>query len=91
MGGLLTTVGPLIIFFAIFYLLLIRPQQKRQKKVREMQSALAKGDHIVTIGGLHGTVDVIEDDKVTIKCHGTTKLTFDRASIRDTVSNTEAE
>jgi len=91
MGGLLTTVGPLVIFFAIFYLLLIRPQQKRQKKVREMQSALQKGSHVVTIGGLPGTVDVIEDDKVTIKCHGTTKLTFDRASIRETINEKDGE
>lgn len=88
--GWISTVGPLIIFFAIFYLLLIRPQQRRQKKVREMQSALAKGDKVVTIGGLHGVVDVIEDDTVTIKCNGNTKLTFDRSSVRDSVERTNS-
>lgn len=42
--------------FVIFYFLLIRPQQKRQKKVKEMQSDLKKGDSVITIGGFHGTV-----------------------------------
>ncbi|GGE42832.1 preprotein translocase subunit YajC [Pullulanibacillus camelliae] len=73
----------LVIFFAIFYFLLIRPQQKRQKKTQEMQSGLEKGDKIATIGGLHGIVEVIEDNQVTIKCHGNTKLTFDRSAIRE--------
>ncbi|MFC7393214.1 preprotein translocase subunit YajC [Scopulibacillus cellulosilyticus] len=82
-SSFLTTIGPLIIFFVIFYFLLIRPQQKRQKKTREMQTSLQKGDKIVTIGGIHGTVDAIDDEKVTIKCHNTTKITFDRAAVRD--------
>lgn len=91
-SGFLTTIGPLIIFFVIFYFLLIRPQQKRQKKTRNMQAELKKGDHIVTIGGLHGIVDVIEDQTVTVKSHNTTKLTFDRAAIRDiTVSEKQAQ
>ncbi|MBM7644697.1 preprotein translocase subunit YajC [Scopulibacillus daqui] len=82
-GNFLATIGPLIIFFVIFYFLLIRPQQKRQKQTREMQANLQKGDKIITIGGIHGTIDVIDDEKVTIKCHNTTKITFDRAAIRD--------
>ncbi|TCP32260.1 protein translocase subunit yajC [Scopulibacillus darangshiensis] len=86
----LTTIGPLIIFFVIFYFLLIRPQQKRQKKTREMQSSLKKGDKIVTIGGLHGIVDTIDDQSVTMKCH-TSKLTFDRAAIRDVVEQTQVK
>jgi preprotein translocase subunit YajC len=73
----------LVLFFVVFYFLLIRPQQKRQKKTAEMQAGISKGDKIVTIGGLHGTVEAIEDNKITIKCHGTSKLTFDRAAVRD--------
>lgn len=45
----------IVAMFAIFYFLLIRPQQKRQKAVAQMQNELAKGDAIITIGGLHGT------------------------------------
>ena len=47
--------------FVLFYFLLIRPQQKRQKAVKQMQSSLKKGDKVVTIGGLHGTVDSIDE------------------------------
>lgn len=47
----------IVAMFAIFYFLLIRPQQKRQKAVAQMQSELAKGDAIVTIGGLHASMD----------------------------------
>ncbi|TLS39270.1 preprotein translocase subunit YajC [Pseudalkalibacillus caeni] len=74
---------PLLLMFAIFYFLLIRPQQKRQKKTREMQSNLQKGDKVVTIGGIHGTIDVIEEATVVIRSTDGSKLTFDRAAIRD--------
>ncbi|MCM3599449.1 MULTISPECIES: preprotein translocase subunit YajC [Robertmurraya] len=83
MEGLLGTLGPLILMFALFYFLLIRPQQKRQKAVSQMQSDLKKGDKIVTIGGLHGTVDALDEGKVVIKCGDGSRLTYDRAAIRE--------
>jgi preprotein translocase subunit YajC len=83
MEGLLGTVGPLILMFVLFYFLLIRPQQKRTKNVQQMQSNLKKGDRVVTIGGLHGFVDAIDEDTVTIKCGDGSRLTYDRAAIRD--------
>jgi len=82
---LLTSVGPLILMFAIFYFLLIRPQQKQQKKVREMQESLSKGDKVVTIGGMHGIVDSIDEEKVIIKAGDGSRLTFDRRAVRDVV------
>jgi preprotein translocase subunit YajC len=85
MQGLLGTAGPLILMFVLFYFLLIRPQQKRQKGVQQMQTNLKKGDKIVTIGGLHGFVDAIDEDKVVIKCGDGSRLTYDRAAIRDVV------
>ncbi len=84
---LLGTVGPLVAMFAIFYFLLIRPQQKRQKKTREMQSDLKKGDKVVTIGGLHGIVDAIDEGTIVIKAGENARLTYDRAAIRDVVSS----
>ncbi|OFH64432.1 preprotein translocase subunit YajC [Listeria monocytogenes] len=80
MGGIVTFI-PIILMIVLFYFLLIRPQQKRQKEVQNMQSSLAKGDKIITIGGLHGIVEVIEDGTVILKC-GNSKLTFDRNAIR---------
>jgi preprotein translocase subunit YajC len=77
------TLGPLLLMFVIFYFLLIRPQQKRQKAVQTMQNNLSKGDKIVTIGGLHGVVDSIDDGKIVIKCGDGSRLTYDRAAVRE--------
>lgn len=63
--GTLGTIVPIILMFAVLYFLLIRPQQKQQKAVRQMQEELKKGDSVVTIGGLHGTVDSIDESKGT--------------------------
>ena len=82
---MLGTVLPLVLMFAIFYFLLIRPQQKQQKAVREMQNSLTKGDKIVTIGGLHGILDSIDENKIVVKVGDGTRLTFDRKSIREVV------
>ena len=79
----LVTLAPLLIMFVLFYFLLIRPQQKRQKAVATMQSELQKGDRIVTIGGLHGIVDAIDENKIVIKCGDGSRLTYDRGAIRE--------
>ncbi|KAB2495624.1 preprotein translocase subunit YajC [Priestia endophytica] len=80
---ILNTIWPLLLMFVIFYFLLIRPQQKRQKAVQNMQSELKKGDRIVTIGGLHGSIDAIDENKIVVKSLDGSKLTFDRQAIRE--------
>lgn len=87
----ITTLIPLILMFVLFYFLLIRPQQKRQKSVQQMQSALKKGDKIVTIGGLHGIIDSIDDNKVVIRCGDGSRLTFDRNAIREVTESKEVK
>ena len=84
---MLTSIGPLILMFAIFYFLLIRPQQKKQKAIRQMQADLKKGDKVVTIGGLHGIVDAIDEGTIVIKSGDGSRLTYDRAAVRDVVAN----
>jgi preprotein translocase subunit YajC len=81
--GSLTQILPLILMFVLFYFLLIRPQQKRQKTTQNMQSSLKKGDKVATIGGMHGTIDAIDELQIVIKSPDGTKLTFDRAAIRE--------
>jgi preprotein translocase subunit YajC len=83
MQDLLGTLGPLILMFTLFYFLLIRPQQKKQKAVKNMQSELSKGDKVVTIGGLHGKVDSLNEDTVVILCGDGSRLTYDRNAIRE--------
>ena len=80
---------PFVLMFAVFYFLLIRPQQKRQKQRNEMLNNLKKGDKVVTIGGLHGTIAELTDDTVVLRVNDVTKLTFNRAAI-DTVKNPES-
>ena len=58
---------PLIFMFAIFYFLLIRPQQKKQKVHAEMVKNLKKGDRVVTSGGILGTVQSLQDDYVVLR------------------------
>ncbi len=58
---------PFIMIFVIFYLLLIRPQQKRKREHEVMLKAIAKGDQVVTAGGLHGKVVGTSDDTLTLE------------------------
>ncbi|KUP05842.1 preprotein translocase subunit YajC [Bacillus coahuilensis m2-6] len=82
----LINLAPFLVMLLVFYFLLIRPQQKRQKAVQQMQSNLQKGDHVITIGGLHGKVDVIDEATVVIVSTDGSKLTFDRNAIREVKS-----
>ena len=61
---------PLILMIAIFYFLLIRPQQKKQKQLEKMIKAIEKGDSVVTSGGLHGKVTGVTDDVLTLDIGG---------------------
>ncbi|WP_152398583.1 preprotein translocase subunit YajC [Paenibacillus cellulositrophicus] len=90
-GGIVGLILPLVLMFAIFYFLLIRPQQKKQKTRTSMLSSLKKGDKVVTIGGLHGTIMEITDDIVVLRVNDVTKLTFDRGSISHAVSSSSGE
>lgn len=58
---------PIILMFVILYFLMIRPQMKRQKEHRNMVSALAKGDEIITTGGLLGKVNKVSDSYITVE------------------------
>jgi preprotein translocase subunit YajC len=80
---------PIIIMFVIFYFLLIRPQQKRQKQRNAMLAALKKGDKVVTIGGMHGTIQDLSDDTVTLRIAHNVHVTFDRGAINNVVSASE--
>lgn len=72
---------PILIMFVAMWFILIRPAQKRQKATAQMQGGLKRGDKVVTIGGLHGQVDAIEDSAVVIIVDGNTRLKFERQAI----------
>lgn len=66
-GGLIGMMAPMLIVFAIFYFLMIRPQQQQQKKHKAMIEAIKKGDEVITRGGMIGTIYGIADNVVTLE------------------------
>lgn len=71
----------LVLIFGIFYLLSVRPRQKRQKEVQEMTSQLRKGDKVITIGGIYGEIESISQDSVVLKVESGATIRVARTSI----------
>jgi preprotein translocase subunit YajC len=80
-GGSFGAFIPLILMFAIFYFLLIRPQQKKAKAHKQMLSSVRKGDKIVSSGGLHGLVTGVTDDVITMEIAPKVRVKISRGSI----------
>ncbi len=86
----LTSLLPLVLIFVVFYLLLIRPQQKKMKQHREMVAALRRGDRVVTGGGLVGTVTkVVSDTELQVEVAEGVKVRVVRATISEVLAKTE--
>lgn len=85
-GGGLGAFVPLILMFAIFYFLLIRPQQKKAKAHKAMLSAVKKGDRVVTSGGLHGVVTGMTDELVTMEIAPKVRVKVSRGAIAGVAS-----
>jgi preprotein translocase subunit YajC len=79
--GSLMTFLPFIAMIAIFYFLIKRPQNKKQKETQRMLSALKKGDRVVTIGGIHGTIQSVKEQSVIVKVDDSVKIEFSRSAI----------
>lgn len=78
MVTMLITFGLIIL---IFYFLVIRPQNKKQKETKAMLSAIKKGDRVSTAGGMRGTVTAVKDQTVTLKVDTDTKIEFNKSAI----------
>ena len=79
-GGLVSFM-PLILIFGIFYFLLIRPQQKKQQKHRDLLGNLKRGDKIITTGGIYGTIEGLTDTTLQIKIANQVKVKVSRSAI----------
>jgi preprotein translocase subunit YajC len=84
-GGGLASMLPFVLIIAIFYLFIIRPQNKKQKETQKMIAGAQKGDKIVTIGGIHGTISSTDEKTVVIKVDDNTKLKINRSAIGSVV------
>lgn len=77
----LTSFLPLVLMFVVMYFLMIRPQQKRAKEQRAMMDALAKGDEVVTAGGILGRVTKVADAYVTVEMAVGTEVVIQKSSV----------
>ncbi len=89
-GGGLGAFLPLIIIFAIFYFLLIRPQQKKSKQHKQLLADLKKGDKVVSSGGLHGIITGLADDVVTVEISPKVRVKITRGSIAGVIRRSES-
>ena len=71
----------LVVIFAMFYFVMIRPQRKRQKEQQAMMEALQKGDRVITAGGIYGTVESVREDSVIIKVESGATMRVNKGSV----------
>lgn len=87
----LTSLLPIVAMIAIFYFLIIRPQQKQQKELKAMRESLKRDDRIVTSGGIHGVVSAIKGDIVSVRIADGVKVDVDRSAIAVIEKGSEGE
>jgi preprotein translocase subunit YajC len=80
-GSTLLSFAPIVAIVAIFYFLIIRPQNKKQKETQRMLSELKKGDRVVSIGGIHGVIQSVREASVIVRVDENTKIEFSRSAI----------
>ena len=83
------TWGPILIMIAIFYFLLYRPQKAEQKRRKAMLDSLRKGDRVVTIGGIYGTLTDIQEKTVKLKVSEHVEIEVVRAAVNGNISQEE--
>jgi len=71
----------IVAMIAVFYFFMIRPQNKKRKKMQEMRDNLKKGDHVQTIGGIHGKVAEIKETTIILQVEGGVKLKVERTAV----------
>ena len=80
-----SSIWPMIIFlvviFGLFYLVMIRPQRRRQKEHETLMQELQKGDRVITAGGIYGTIESLSEDSIVIKVEGGTTMRVARGSV----------
>ena len=85
-SSIVWTIVYIVAIIAIIYLLIIRPQKKRQKQHDDLVSALSLGFEIVTIGGIHGEVSRIKDDTLWIKVSNNVEIEIEKSAVAKTIS-----
>ncbi len=90
-SGGITGLLPIVAMVAIFYFLIIRPQQKQSKQLAQMRSSLQKGDRVVTSGGIHGVITNLKGDIITVRIAESVKIDVDRNALTLTTEEAPQE
>lgn len=80
---------PLLLIIVVFYFFMIRPQMKRQKEIRKFRESLAKGDKVVTTGGIYGKITEIKETTVILEVAKDVNITVDKAGIIKDMSDVQ--
>jgi preprotein translocase subunit YajC len=88
--SILWQIGPIVLLIGVFYFLVIRPQSKKQKETKKMLEGIKKGDKVITIGGIHGTVSSVKENSVIVKVDDDCKLEFLRSAVSTVVSREDS-
>jgi preprotein translocase subunit YajC len=87
-GGIMSFL-PLILIIVVFYFFMIRPQLKKQKEQRKFRESLAKGDKVVTIGGIHGKILEVKANTVIVEIAQGMKITVEKSAISSDFTGNE--
>ncbi|MFV0290595.1 MAG: preprotein translocase subunit YajC [Mangrovibacterium sp.] len=82
---------PMILIIVVFYFFMIRPQMKKQKELRSFRDALAKGDKVVTTGGIYGVVAGIKDNAITLTIANGVDIKVDKAAVIKDMSDAQQQ
>jgi preprotein translocase subunit YajC len=88
-GQLVTMLVTFGLIIVVFYFLVIRPQNKKKKDAQKMLENIKKGDRVVTIGGMHGTVESAKDDAVVLKVDENVKVKFSKSAVAQVISRSD--
>ena len=87
--SLISSLLPFVLIILVFYFLILRPQQKRAKSREKLLSGVQRGDKIITSGGVHGTVEGIEDNTLLVKIADNVKVKMEKSAIATIVGLTD--
>ena len=76
---------PLVLIFIVFYFFIIRPQKKKEDSRKKMIEAVQKGNRVITIGGVHGTVTQVDETSVLVQVDNNTKLRIEKSALSSVV------
>ncbi len=90
-GSMVTTFITFGLIILVFYFLIIRPQKQKEKQTKDMINAIKKGDKVVTIGGIRGTVTSVKNDSIVVKVDDNTKIEFTKGAVSSVITKKDAK